>query len=381
MIASALTVVALLIAPPPPAADEPQVAPRRPRAAAAGPAFPPLAPPPGRILHLTGGTIGQYDAIDHYSAALGSELSPVGDSMWMDIPGTRSWTKNLAALEERLAVLATQGRMLNLTVAFDHGRIEGFGTAADREYAETYQHDVKVAELAAVVRDSKVPTFLRIGGEVNGSWEGHHPFIFPKAFRKFAAQVRSAGATNVAITWCVEPNGDPAIDARNAAGEYRWFPGDDVIDWYGVDPFQAEAFERGKPAQGRRNSEGQRARIVEKLCAMARAANKPVIIGETSPFQHDILRPEDDTRGLHARRAWEGWFTPFLEFLDRHPEVQAVAILSVDWSATKPYHDWGVGVIQNHPYVLDRWRDELRRERWIHLPELRGDATVRSRRN
>lgn len=336
----------------------------------------PLEPPDGRILHLAGGTIGQYDIVTEYERAVGPELAPVGDSMWIDIPGTRPWDKIQAGLASKLAELKRTGRMLNLSVGFNDGTGQGYGSAADDVYATTNEFDGQVKELVNLLADHEVPVFLRIGTEVNGEWQGHHPYVFPDAFRKLAKAVRERGAKHVAIVWCVEPQADPAIDARDDQGRYKWFPGSDAIDWFSVDLFAPEAMaalRSGDRSRGTgRKKSAEMAAITEKLLAMARAAKKPVIVCECSPIRKDIPATADDPGGAEAGKIWERWFVPFIAWLDRHPEVKAIAIDPVDWRQTGVFADWGDSRIQNNAALLAMWQLELKKPRWVHAPDLKN---------
>lgn len=345
-----------------------------PKAAAAPALFEPKG---SRILHLTGGTVGQYDVPEIYSRALGPELAPVGDSIWMDIPGTRSWPGIRGGLQRALADLKAKGWMVNLNIGFDNGRVRGFSSSADKDVAETTQHDAQIDDLARLVRDSGVPTFLRIGGELNADWEGHHPFVFPLAYRKIVERFRAAGCDRVAYVWCVEPHGEGNLGAVDAYGRAKWWPGEDVIDWYGIDVFQREHFDPraplgGRQAAGKRLGHVQMLGVTEELLAMARKAGKPVLLGECSPFQVNVPTAAEDPDGTRVKEIWSAWFEPFVAFLDRNPEIKAVAILPVDWSVTRNWPTWGDSRIQDNPRLLELWKKELSKPRWVKAREFPG---------
>jgi hypothetical protein len=301
--------------------------------------------------------------VDDYVRMVGADLEPVGRSIWMNIPGTRRWSMGRDRLRDDLKLLKEKGLFLNFSLGFDQGGGESFETAADRDVAETDQHDALIDDLAAIVRDSGVPTILRVGAEVNGPWSGHHPYVFPKAYRKVVERFRAAGADNVAFCWCIEPRGDPAIDEKNAAGEYRWFPGNDVIDWYGIDVFAREDFDPGTNPRQQRRSE-----VTRTLLKMAQRARKPVIVGETTPFGEDVPTGREDPNGLRARAVWKEWFEPFLAWLDANPQIKAVTMLPIDWSSTRTWSHWGDARIQQNRALSDLWRKELREPRWVHKP-------------
>lgn len=322
-----------------------------------------------RILHFVGGTIGQYDIIDSYTSALGDALAPVGDSMWLDIPGTRSWDKVLGGLKSKLERLKSEGRMLNLGIGFADGSLGGFSTAGDAAYANTTAHDAQVESLGKVLAASGVPVFVRIGVEINGDWNGLHPYVFPQAFRKMVRQFRDLGCRNVASVFCVEPRGDSEIFAVDEQDRPKWFPGDDVIDWYGIDIYPATCFS-GSTTNARIARGKDIRRATDRFLERARKAGKPVFIGETSCFPHVIPSDADDPEGVAARKVWQEWFQPFIAWLDEHPEIKAVAFCPVDWSQTGAFSTWGDARIQRNSKLTALWRAELEDPRWFHLKEL-----------
>jgi hypothetical protein len=57
---------------------------------------------------------------------------------------------------------------------------------------------------------------------------------------------RAAGAANAVFIWCYEPDG-PADFAATEGGKYLWYPGDEYVDWFGLDVFSAAHFDPGAP--------------------------------------------------------------------------------------------------------------------------------------
>lgn len=359
------------------AEDPPAVAPERPHARSSGGVESvPFAPGAGKILHFHGDPFGD-DLLEHdYTRALGPNAAPIGESIWFDVPGPRGVSRLLGQFENAIARLAASGRMLNLTLAFDDGAVDGFSTARDLEYATTDAFDADVRAIAEVIARHRVKTLLRIGGEVNGDWEGHHPYVFPAAYRKVVAQFKAAGARQVAFVFCVEPNGDPDVFAVDGSGRAKWYPGDDVVDWIGIDLFQVESFAPivdGAPPRprGRALKRGvprkiPAFRVTESVLAYARAHDKPVFLGEVAPVPHSFVTQVDDPDGAAAARVFESWFAPFLRFLDEHPEIQGVSYCGSDFARSDLLADWGDSRIQLHPEAVRRWREELSTPRWVH---------------
>lgn len=334
-----------------------------------------FVPPPGKILHFHGNPYGNLIDND-YSRALAPDAVPIGESIWLDVPGTRDFTMQRTRLERMLAKLANTGRMLNLTIAFDDGTAAGFESGQDAVYANTAAYDAIVSEIAELVARQGLPTLLRIGGEVNGAWEGHHPYVFPRAFRKMVGQFRAAGATNVDFVFCIESHGDADVFGVDAEGNPKWYPGDAFVDWLGVDLFPVASF-RAPTAARRQNTRaraGKLSDIVDSVMRHARATGKPVFVGECSPYPHLVRDAKTDPNGEIARQVWRDWFEPFIAWLDAHPEVRAVAYCPVEWSAYDPYTDWGDARIERNPLLLESWRTELSKDRWIHHAPAQSDG-------
>lgn len=98
------------------------------------------------------------------------------------------------------------------------------------------------------------PLFIRFGHEMNGSWypwsewsdknrnqrrdpgeeTGNTALLYRRAYRNVAAMFRQH-APNAALVWC--PNSGLLGGQRRDV--YRpWYPGDDVVDWVGLDVYE-----------------------------------------------------------------------------------------------------------------------------------------------
>lgn len=77
---------------------------------------------------------------------------------------------------------------------------------------------------------------VRFGFEMNGNWFtwGNRPEEFIHAWRRAHAIFEEAGADNVVWAWC--PN-NVSIPRDPANTIERYYPGDDVVDWIGLDGY------------------------------------------------------------------------------------------------------------------------------------------------
>lgn len=87
--------------------------------------------------------------------------------------------------------------------------------------------DAYLESCAAFLRDLHWPVFIRFASEMNGFWTPYHgnPVLYRQKFR-LVAQVLRRTAPQVAMIWCVNAIPPDGIEA--------YYPGDDVVDWVGV---------------------------------------------------------------------------------------------------------------------------------------------------
>ncbi|MBS1716824.1 MAG: hypothetical protein JSS72_03730 [Armatimonadetes bacterium] len=110
-------------------------------------------------------------------------------------------------------------------------RMKRYGCAAQVAVEPTslaqIQDDQTLHRLAAILKESEVPVFLRFASEMNGSWVPYSgdPALYREKFR-LVARVIHKGAPNVAMVWCPSATPQAAIP--------KYFPGDDAVDWVGV---------------------------------------------------------------------------------------------------------------------------------------------------
>ncbi|HZT40555.1 MAG TPA: glycosyl hydrolase [Chthonomonadaceae bacterium] len=137
------------------------------------------------------------------------------------------------------------------------------------ENLEDVQDDAYLHTLARQAYRSGVPIFLRFAGEMNGDWVPYHgnPALYIKKFR-LVARVFHEETDNVALVWCVNDVPEAEIP--------RYFPGDDAVDWVGVNFYSVlyNNNDRSHPAWWRNPADSLR--YVYKTYA----GRHPIMIGE-----------------------------------------------------------------------------------------------------
>lgn len=130
------------------------------------------------------------------------------------------------------------------------------------------------AQADAVRRFGK-PVFVRLDWEMNGTWypqwnlPGVSPSAYIVAWRHVYDIFQSEGAANAAFVWC--PNtwrgpGDADVSA--------WYPGDEYVDWVGVDGYPQSA----PPDYLLDGPDGLNA-----LASFAAARGRPLMLAEWAP--------------------------------------------------------------------------------------------------
>ncbi len=253
-------------------------------------------------------------------------------------PDGRHWAESgVTALERRL------GRGLAIDHRFKHWN-DPFPTAADAwDHAHgripmiTWEPDTTSlgaiasgaddaglrARAEAVARDRR-PLLLRFAHEMNADWypwdgvrvgaPGTHdgPARYVAAWRHVHAVFVAAGATNVRWVWSPNHRSIPAAAWNDAA---RYYPGDDVVDWVGVDGYDRLS---GRPATF--------ASLFGPVLSTF-AGHKPLMIAETATDRRDPAR---------ARR--------FVDDVRRAIDTGTPRVDAVVWFDTaKQGHDWRIG--------------------------------------
>ena len=146
------------------------------------------------------------------------------------------------------------------------------------ENLDSVSQDKYLLDLAFAAKASGVPIFLRFAGEMNGDWTSYHsdPAKYIQKFR-LVAEVFHAYAPNVAMVWC--PNDVPEDKIT------RYFPGDDAVDWVGVNFYNVPYFnaDASKPARWRNPADSL------KFIYQTYAAKHPIMIGETAASHYSIV--------------------------------------------------------------------------------------------
>lgn len=223
--------------------------------------------------------------------------------------------KDLAAYEKAVAPHAPA--LISFSVGPDFTIVSGF-LSHYREFSSAHgffvgqvainfhglEHDVAIGMrdpdlmvLADGLQGVGRPALVRIGPAFNAPEARYEASAYIGAFRHGTDVIRKTHMS-CATVW--------AASARGlSSSEYlKWYPGDDVVDWWGVDLFDAQEFSRAE---------------TKAFVDQAAHHHKPVVIGATS------LKAKSEAEAL-------GWYAALFDFIRANPAVKA---FSLPWPGTR----------------------------------------------
>lgn len=222
------------------------------------------------------------------------------------------------------------------------------GKGRDRDVAEG-KYDDEIAAFVKIVQKIERPCFVRIGYEFDGSWNGYHADTYKQAFIRIARALRNANA-NVATVWC--SGGGSANKWNNMPQLMSFYPGDEWVDWWGVDLFDAREFATPQ---------------LQNYLKEADAHAKPVMVGETTPRGVGVLK--GDT-------SWNKWFVPFFKCLYENPGIKAFCYINWEWAVEGKnlgfkWDKWGDARLEMNEAVRKAYVGEMKKKIFLHLEEHR----------
>ena len=166
--------------------------------------------------------------------------------------------------------------------------------------------DARIREQAAAVAGLGVPVFLVFQHEPDMATGYGSPAEFRAAWRHYVEVFRQQGVTNAAWTWVMTPTGFAAT-ASTPAGDF--YPGDDVVDWIALDPYNWYGCAPSVPTAWQ-----SMAQAAGPFRTWAQPHGKPLMLAEWGSVED----PADP-----ARRA--DWYRETLAMSTSWPELKAIS--------------------------------------------------------
>lgn len=303
-------------------------------------------PPAGRILHGVGQesfSTAAFNRVPQYEAALGPALAPAIDKTYLTLALYLTSARNpRARFLSYLTAVAATGKVPEV----------GLDILPDAAVAAG-NYDAEITQMARDFAGFGQPIFVRPGVEIANGWNAYAPVVFPQAWRRVVDIFRRENADNVAFVWCIAAAGYSTFDAFDVQGNGLWYPGDEYVDWLGLDLFDASNF-TGPSGPG-----SSHANSIE-LCAFALRRKKPVMIAECT------------AKGLglsaegNAQAYWSAWFGPFFAFLDARPVIREFSYINWDWSQTTQWPTWLNADLTVNPVLTTLYAQQLAQSRYLH---------------
>ena len=222
-----------------------------------------LEPPEGRVLHGWGQFSTQWDKNARAGSGDDADLASYERAVSPHRPALLSF---YTALDESLMPqFAERYKQLALQRGFFVAQLAIYFQSFQRD-ASLGMRDPEMVMLLDTIRAARNPVLLRIGYEFNNPSAPYDPSLFIQTFRGAAQRIREAQLANVATVWNATAAG------LGGTNFMRWYPGDDVVDWWGIDLFDPRDFDQPQLAE-----------FLEK----ATSHQKPVIICEAWPVFRD----------------------------------------------------------------------------------------------
>ena len=314
-------------------------------------------PPDGFIYHGCGwdgySSQAYYDSLfpTGHDPLMLQVMSEMPGTRWFDVPHlVQSLTRNIVHPDSQYIEFGLHFRGNDSTML-------------DSVFALTATMDHYIDTVAIALQTVNRPFFLRIGFEFNGYWNPYHPYLFPLAFRKLVTELRARGVPEFAAVWCYEPDA-PADFADSTGPGWKWYPGDDVVDWFGLDPFDMDHFNPALPdtERGQLTPKGRS----EAFLRFAEERGKPVYLNELSARNVFIVHDSLDPQGDSGRADWYYWFEPFFQFAANHPDIKGWNYINLDWTRYETYREWGDARLEINTEIRTRWVDSLVSSRFLN---------------
>lgn len=199
-------------------------------------------------------------------------------------------------------------------------------------------YDREFAKFLKVIKDFGNPVFIRIGYEFDKSGK-YNPETFVKAWKHFVELYRKEKISNIATVWCACPY-------TGTAPVEPYYPGDNYVDWFGIDVFAVKHFANNSNKQ------------TEDFLLLAKKHKKPVMVGESSPARTGVDKGQE---------SWDEWFQPYFKWIEEHPQIKAFCYINWDWGKDWKQPEWLNGRIHENEIVRKHFVKELSQSKYRPL--------------
>lgn len=203
------------------------------------------------------------------------------------------------------------------------------------------KYDKELDKIFKVIKEFGNPVFIRLGYEFDKAGK-YNSKTFIRAWQYVVNKYREEKINNIANVWCACPyNGTVSVEP--------YYPGDDYVDWFGIDVFAARHFANNANKQ------------TEDFVKLAKQHKKPVMIGESSPARTGVDKGQE---------SWDEWFESYFEWIEDHPNIKAFCYINWDWGKDWKQPEWLNGRIHENEVIKKNFVKALKNPRFIHNQDI-----------
>jgi hypothetical protein len=282
-------------------------------------------PKGNRVIHGAGQSLERFSS---YWNTI-EDYKPLIYITYAKIPKISAWIDKIKIESKKFPNLILQVGLKLLDAEGKDKTLEILGGKYDRDLEEFFK----------TIKEYKNPVFIRIGYEFDKKGK-YNSTNFVKAWKHIVDKFRKAKVDNIATVWCACPfNGTEPVE--------QFYPGDDYVDWFGIDVFYARHLTgKYKP--------------IEDFLELAKEHKKPVMVGESTASEVGVL---------DGKESWDKWFEPYFRWIQNHPIIKAFCYINWDWEKDKTWGSpgtWGNCRIEENEIVRKNFIKELSKKRYIH---------------
>jgi hypothetical protein len=315
-------------------------------------------PPSGRTIHgwgqithgwntdLLGAKGDTQDYLDYLQAVGGN--TPAIVSFYIH-PQREDGQAQLDGFIERFRAFAQEDSWQMAQIGYDFDPKTTLSGKADQQLEQFFNAMAEVDK----------PIFMRIGWEFNNL--GHFdPVEYREGFKYIVNKMREMKVTNVATLWHASVPDLNELTGMPILGKHHYmdfYPGDKYVDWWSISQFSIGTFRSPGSIEFYQN---------------AASRNKPVFIGESSPWftkglSMQFRNPESLEESL-------SWFKAYFSLFEEYPHIKAFNVIIVDWQRWNWIWPQLTGGFNNArldlwPELPSRYNNMINKPRFIHADE------------
>lgn len=211
--------------------------------------------------------------------------------------------------------------------------------------------DYRIRDLAKQIKRLNSPAYVRPGFEFGVGNSGAHsdPNMTAAEFKAIWIHIYNIfvdeDVRNVAWVW----------DTVNPwTFDYmEWYPGDEYVDWWGINYFTAEQISFSDP-----------------FIASAAAHQKPVMVCESCPIHNG---------GVDNGTNWRQWFVPYFNKIKSFQNIKAFIYISDPWNRKGWWEHWAdsrINTYSTNSIIKNNYALEMSKSIYIHMDEYLKNPSI-----